>query len=106
MVRGGLVVRVSRRVGAGGVANQGQGARSFSACGAPPGPLPLVCFEASSPTRRDTRSCAPVSCVSQGRLPAARVLPQVSVEWSFTDTILNINNVLTKRNTNDSIGAW
>ena len=29
--------------------------RSFSACGAPPGPLPLARFEASSPTRRDTR---------------------------------------------------
>jgi hypothetical protein len=46
----------SRPIGATGVADQGWESRSFSACGAPPGFPPLACFEANSPTRRDTTS--------------------------------------------------
>jgi hypothetical protein len=45
---------VSRPIGATGVADQGWESRSFSACGAPPGFPPLVCFMANSPMRRDT----------------------------------------------------
>jgi hypothetical protein len=49
------VARVSRHVGARGVADQGQASRSFSATGAPPGHLPLARYKTSPPTRRDTR---------------------------------------------------
>jgi hypothetical protein len=44
------VAPVSRHVGAQDVADQGQASRSFIACGAPPGRLPLVRSEANSPT--------------------------------------------------------
>jgi hypothetical protein len=47
--------RVSRRVGARGIAGQVQGVYVVQPLGAPHGPLSLARFEASSPTRRDTR---------------------------------------------------
>jgi hypothetical protein len=47
----GLVARVSRRVGAEGIAGHGQGSRSFNASGAPPGPLAVARSEQAR--RRD-----------------------------------------------------
>jgi hypothetical protein len=51
---GHLEAWVSRRVGARGVADRGRWARSFIACGAPPGSPAPARFKTSSPTRRDT----------------------------------------------------
>jgi len=66
--------RASRHAGAEGVADQGEGSRSFSASGAPPGPLPLARFGTSPPTRRDARF-TPLSCAGEDdEARAVRVL--------------------------------
>jgi len=79
--RGSPTARVSHRVGAEGVADRSWWARSFNACGAPPGPPAPARSEASSPTRRDThfrpsvlRQAGPVNLVILTRALRVAVL--------------------------------
>jgi hypothetical protein len=52
-------MRVSRPIGAGGIADRGAGVHVVQPSGAPHGRLPPIRSEASSPTRRDTRFLPP-----------------------------------------------
>jgi hypothetical protein len=90
---GHLEAQVSRRAGAGGVANQGRGVQVVQRVGCSTWtPLPLARSEASSPTRRDTRfrsgcpgSGRPAACCSSGR-PAACCSRAITPgqQWSTT----------------------
>jgi hypothetical protein len=80
--------RVSRRVGAGGVADRGQWARSFIASGAPPGPLASARFETSSPTRRDTHFHPP--SLRDQHLSRAISVPLRAVNHGQQRTLLTV----------------